>query len=119
METIIESRIHRLANEESALREGVFYDLMYINPQLAERQYAFLRKDNDTLFLIVANFDDVTVQTSVKINRHAIEWLGLPHQLVTAKDMLSEYKCQLNLQPEMSIDLQIEAHGGLILKINL
>ena len=113
------TKVLRLANEESALREGVFYDLMYINPQLAERQYAFLRKDNDTLFLIVANFDDVTVQTSVKINRHAIEWLGLPHQLVTAKDMLSEYKCQLNLQPEMSIDLQIEAHGGLILKINL
>ena len=108
-----------MANEEQALREGVFYDLMYVNPQLAERQYAFLRKAQNDLFLIVVNFDDNAVQTAVKINRHAFEWLGLPPQRVMAKDMLSEYECLLNLEPEMSVNLQLEAHSGLILKMNL
>lgn len=113
------TKVLRMANEEKALREGVFYDLMYINPQLAERQFAFIRKAQNDLFLIVANFDEAAVQTSVKINRHAFEWLGLPHQSVTASDMLSEYECHLNLQPEMSVDLCIKANSGLILKMNL
>jgi glycosidase len=113
------AKVLRMANEENALREGVFYDLMYVNPQLAERQFAFLRKAKDSLFLIVVNFDDTAVQTFVKINRHAFEWLGLPQHHVTAKDLLSEYECQLTLEPEMTVDLHIEANGGMILKMNL
>lgn len=113
------SKVLRMANEEPALREGVFYDLMYVNPQLAERQFAFLRKAQNELFLIVVNFDDTIVNTSVKINHHAFEWLGLPQRCVTAKDMLSDNEYQLNLEPEMSYDLRIDAHHGLILKMIL
>ncbi len=113
------SKVLRMANEEPALREGVFYDLMYVNPQLAERQYAFLRKAQNELFLIVVNFDDTIVNTSVKINHHAFEWLGLPQRCMTAKDMLSDNEYQLNLEPDMSYDLSIDAHHGLILKMIL
>ena len=113
------SKVLRMANEEPALREGVFYDLMYVNPQLAERQFAFLRKAQNELFLIVVNFDDTIVNTSVKINHHAFEWLGLPQRCMTAKDMLSDNEYQLNLQPDMSYDLSIDAHHGLILKMIL
>lgn len=113
------SKVLRMANEEQALREGVFYDLMYVNPQLAERQFAFLRKAQNELFLIVVNFDDTIVNTSVKINHHAFEWLGLPQRCMTAKDMLSDNEYQLNLEPDMSYDLSIDAHHGLILKMIL
>ena len=113
------SKVLRMANEEQALREGVFYDLMYVNPQLAGRQFAFLRKAQNELFLIVVNFDDIAVNTSVKINLHAFEWLGLPQHCVTTKDMLSENEYQLNLEPDMSYDLHIDAHHGLILKMKL
>ncbi len=113
------SKVLRMANEEPALREGVFYDLMYVNPQLAERQFAFLRKAQNELFLIVVNFDDTIVNTSVKINHHAFEWLGLPQRCMTAKDMLSDNEYQLNLEPDMSYDLRIDAHHGLILKMIL
>ena len=113
------SKVLRMANEEPALREGVFYDLMYVNPQLAERQFAFLRKAQNELFLIVVNFDDTIVNTSVKINHHAFEWLGLPQRCMTAKDMLSDNEYQLNLEPDMSYDLSIDAHHGLILKMIL
>ncbi len=113
------SKVLRMANEEPALREGVFYDLMYVNPQLAERQFAFLRKAQNELFLIVVNFDDTIVNTSVKINHHAFEWLGLPQRCMTAKDMLSDNEYQLNLEPDMSYDLSIDAHYGLILKMIL
>ncbi len=92
---------------------------MYVNPQLAERQFAFLRKAQNELFLIVVNFDDTIVNTSVKINHHAFEWLGLPQRCMTAKDMLSDNEYQLNLEPDMSYDLSIDAHHGLILKMIL
>lgn len=39
----IHKRVMQIARKEKAVKEGVFFDLMYVNPQM-ERQYAFLRK---------------------------------------------------------------------------
>lgn len=58
----------QIARKEKAVKEGVFFDLMYVNPQM-ERQYAFLRKAGKDLLLVAVNFDDYAVAVDVKILR--------------------------------------------------
>lgn len=49
----------RLANEEKAIREGETFDLMYVNPWSEgfdpRTNFAFLRKKDDEVMLIVLN----------------------------------------------------------------
>ncbi len=113
------SKVLLLANEEKALREGVFYDLMYVNPQLSDRQFAFLRKYGRELFVIIVNFDEHCVDAELRINQHAFDWLELPQKEVEAVDMLTENECHLLLEPDKIVKFKVGANDGLILKINL
>jgi Glycosidases len=61
--------------QEAAIARGESYDLMYVNPQYP-RQYAFLRyipnsTVDETLFLLVANFDAQPVEMALHIPPHA------------------------------------------------
>ena len=46
------------------------FDLMYVNGQY-QRQYAFLRKADSEVLLVVVNFDDLPVVMDVMIPAHA------------------------------------------------
>ena len=58
-------------SEEKAISEGEFYDLMWLNyenPQFnTAKQYAFLRKKDETLLLVVVNFSDTEKEIVVNI----------------------------------------------------
>ena len=59
-----------------ALREGAFFDVMYVNYQSISgfdpnRHYAFLRKTTDEAILAVANFSDQDISVGVKLPAHA------------------------------------------------
>jgi hypothetical protein len=81
-------RIMQLCNRSKAIREGKFYDLMYVNPPgekfNPDRQYAYLRYHKDELLLIVANFDDKAVDIEVFLPAHAFETFGIKE--TTLKD---------------------------------
>ena len=71
------TRLLNICNSEKAIREGVFFDLTYAN--LAgwvfneHKQYAFLRKQDDELILIMVNFDSYRhVQPSIFRNMRLI-----------------------------------------------
>ena len=113
-----------LCTTEKALAEGVFYDLMYANTDNwgfnAHRQYAFLRKQGDELLLIVANFGEQPVHTSVQIPSHAFEFLGLPSkENLTATDLLTGREEQVALLPHRPLQTELPAYGGKILKLKL
>lgn len=56
------TQVLRLCNRERALREGDFYDLMYANNGSdlfnADKCYAFVRRKDKDLLIVLANFED-------------------------------------------------------------
>ena len=71
------TQILQLCNSNTTIREGLFFDLMYVNPALAQKQYAFLRASAKEWLLIVANFDETAIDTEVFIPAHAFDYLKI------------------------------------------
>ncbi len=116
LETVYQ-KVLRLAAEEPAVSDGQTYDLMYVNPQLADRQFAFLRSADNELLIVVANFDDQPVSTSVQIPRHAFEFLRIPQTEVTATDLLTGSEHKLLLYADTPIAINVPANDGVVLKV--
>ncbi len=111
------STILSLANQEDALREGAFYDLMYVNPQMAERQFAFMRKKDNQLMLIVVNFDEKAADCQVNIPEHVFEWWQLSEGHFPATDLLTGEKSIVALSPNHPVGLTVPALGGCLIRI--
>ena len=108
-----------LANKEDAFREGACYDLMYVNPQLAERQFAFMRKCGKQMILVIANFDEQPAECLVKIPQHAIEYWQLPEGAFKATDLLTGEKDVITLSQESPVCTTVPALGARAWKIVL
>ena len=113
------TKILSLANSEVAVREGKLYDLMYVNPQMADRQFAFLRKADSQLILVVVNFDDVDAEADVVIPRHAFEFLGIDEGQHVAVDLLTDQQTEVMLGHDKPVTLHLPPCGGVVLKITL
>ncbi len=112
-------KILQMANGEKAVREGETFDLMYVNPQLADKQYAFLRKAGEELLIIVANFADNTAEIELVIPQHAFDFLQIPKQEVTAIDLLDGSDLKIILRPEQPIPMVVPPLGGRVYKVVL
>jgi glycosidase len=70
-----------IAATEPAIIQGVFHDLMYANmsnPHFnPDRQYAFLRRHNKDLVLVVVNFDDAVQDVRLRIPAEAFAALDV------------------------------------------
>ena len=118
------SRLLHIARDEKAIAEGDFFDLMYANPYSAEfnphRHYAFLRKHENELMLIVANFDEWNTQVSVNIPADAFNYFGLPTlESVKATELLTGETLELPLSPNIPVHLTLPGWSGVIVKITL
>lgn len=75
-------RILTLCNEEKAIAQGDFFDLMYANVNgwrfNEHRQYTFLRKFGRDLLLFVVNFDHISADLAINIPSHAFDFLQIP-----------------------------------------
>ena len=117
-------RLLHIARDERAIVEGDFFDLMYANPYTTDfnphRQYAFLRKHENELLLIVANFDAQETQVAINIPVHAFEYFNLPTLYGTeAVDLLTGSTTALTLAPDVPTRTIVPGHSGVILKITL
>ena len=112
-------KVMRMANDENALREGVSFDLMYVNPQLADRQFAFLRKSGTDVILVVANFDEQAADVDVNIPKHAFDFLQIPERSFSAVDLLTGEKVKGSLSSAAPVRVSLPALGGAILKLKL
>ncbi len=118
------SKVLNLANKEKAIREGLFYDVMYVNygqSMNEHRQFAFVRKAGKELILVVANFDDQPARSWIKIPAHAFEVLEIPtKQGVESKDLLTGKKdVKADLIPDGTIYVELPANGGKVLKFKI
>ncbi len=115
-------QILHIANREAAVREGEFFDLMYVNPQTwkfnPRHEYAFLRKFEDEVLLVVANFGPDRVNTSVNIPAHAFDFLGLPEKEVRAIDLLTGQEMNIELKKDGAVDMDLKPYTGRIYKFS-
>jgi glycosidase len=117
-------RLLNICNSEKAIREGEFFDLTYANcngwTYNEHKQFAFLRKKEDELLLIIANFKDFPVNVGVNIPKHAFDFFGLlPMPDIQAIDLLSNTTEHLSLLPDKSTPISVEGKSGKILKIKV
>jgi len=118
------AKLLNLCNSEKAIREGLFYDLMYINyenPEFnSEKQYVYFRKADDEILLIVVNFEDKDVETSINIPSFIFGFLQiLPEKIGEGIDLLTKEKAHSKLNPENLFRTSIKANGGRIYKFKL
>lgn len=113
----------RLANHEKAVRKGQTFDLMYVNNMSWQfnpnAQYAFLRKQDKDLLLVVANFSSSPVGVGVMIPDHAFKFLGLPEKKTYGVNLLTGVRQPVVLKANDVVDVSLPANGAVVLKIKL
>lgn len=112
----------QIARKEKAV-DGDFYDLMYVNPSSEyfsnEKQFAFLRKKENELLVVVVNFDDRAVDVQVRVPSHAFEYLGIPENKYQAKDLMSGMKQTITLSSDCLVPMSLDARGSRVWKITI
>lgn len=113
-------KVLQIASKERAISDGLFFDLMYINPSSAyfnpSVQYAFLRRYDKELLIVVVNFSYESLDTRLQIPAHAFEYLGFTEQEVEATDLLNDTQMTLKLQKDDYIGVLVPAYSGVVLK---
>ena len=113
-----------LCNEEKAISQGEFFDLMYANQgnwlMNEHRQFAFLRKHANEVLLILVNFDEMPMPVSVNVPRHAFEYLQMPEsETVQTVDLLTGEKGTISFTSEKPVAVELPGWGGKILKMTI
>lgn len=114
----IHKRVMMLARKEKAIREGVFFDLMYVNGSL-EHQYVFLRKAGRDLLLVAVNFDDYAVAIDINIPAHAFDFLKVKEGVYEATDLLTKDKDTLGLKRDGIVRMTLDARDAVVLKMKV
>ena len=108
-------KVLNIARSEKSIVEGDSFDLMYVNGQY-QRQYAFLRKADSEVLLVVVNFDDLPVVMDVMIPAHAFDFLNIKEKKVVATDLLTGERIRLQLQRDMPVVVSLKPLGAVIMK---
>lgn len=88
----IYSRILNLCNDLDAVREGKFFDLMYVNLQNPafnpHRQFAFIRYNDNESYLFLVNFDSKPAEIGVLIPDLALNMSDIQEGIFHTTDLL-------------------------------
>lgn len=111
-----------LCSSEAAIREGDFYDLMYVNPKSdhfnPHSHYAYLRRQDDEVLLCVVNFSDEDAELDVVIPAHVFELYSLKDQpQAVATELLSATQQTIRFCADQPARVKVPANNGVILKL--
>lgn len=114
-------RVLTLCNEEAAIREGKFFDLMYVNHKNPNfdphRQFAFLRYTDKEAILIIANFSDKPQDIILNIPELAIDMAGLETTKQTTKDLLWGREHTFEVSYRKGTMLKVGGYDALVLPV--
>lgn len=112
-------KILTLCNKETALAQGDFFDLMYVNGDTLDtcRQYAFMRHTRGVLLIIAVNFDDKPVKTSIRIPQHAFDLYDIRPGVMSARELTTGVSESRTLSPERSFDIDLKPFGACVWKM--
>lgn len=117
-------KILSIARKEKSISDGLFFDLMYVNKGGnhfdEHRQYAFLRKYDNTLLVVAVNFSDDDKELHINIPSHAFDYMKMqPIEQIEAKDLISGKKENVSLLPYSPLITTIKAQNVKVIKIEL
>ena len=109
-----------VARDKKAITSGQMYDLEYAQGEGFNKheQYAFLRKYEDQVLLMIMNFDDRQVDVDVRIPKEAFDYLKQAEwESASAVDLLTDttYK-SMPLTSQQPVHLTLPAWKGVILE---
>ena len=114
----IYSRLLNIAATEPAIRQGAFFDLMYVNPESPafnpSRNYAFLRHSGTETILVAANFDDSEADIEINIPAHAFECLGMSTGLRVTDELLTGTTEKRVISPDEPFRIKVAPHSAAI-----
>lgn len=109
---------------EKAITDGLMYDLEYANfenPKFnSHEQFAYFRKHNDNLLLIILNFHDTHIDTELKIPLEAFQYLNImPNENYSCVNLLDEsiFYPSVCLSPDITFKTQMPPWKGFIFKL--
>ena len=114
-------KILNACNELSCVREGHFFDLMYVN--LANplfnphNHYAWIRHNEKEAYLFIVNFRSGASDLELYIPDLAYDMASLPHGEILTSDFLHGKDLKLVMQRGKPLSLSIGGHDALIIKI--
>lgn len=115
-------KVLNIATNEKAVTGGKFFDLMYVNPTSADfnadRQYVFLRSNEDDLMIVLANFSDENSDCKINIPQHAFDYLNLKKGIMEGTDLLNGEIITITLSDTDPLNLSVEAWSGRVIKIS-
>ena len=114
--TLVYNKVLDIALHEKAISQGSTFDVMYVNRQY-HRQYAFLRKADKDILLVVVNFDDLPITMNLTIPAHAFEYLELLEKNYQAIDLLSGLHTSFVIMRDHQVDIPLEARGAVVYKL--
>ncbi|MDE7092109.1 MAG: alpha-amylase family protein, partial [Muribaculaceae bacterium] len=116
------SKILSLCNEEKAISNGNFFDLMYVNYQNKtldpHRQYVYIRYDKDSLLIIAVNFGSNSCDLMINIPQLAINMTGFKVGKYDAVELLSDKKAEKYFRAEQPFNTFVAPHSAVIWKLS-
>ncbi|MDR0843776.1 MAG: alpha-glucosidase C-terminal domain-containing protein [Tannerella sp.] len=114
-------RLLRIVENEPAINSGAFFDLMYANDKNlhfnVNRQYAFLRKHEQEVILVVANFDPAEQTVRVRIPSEAFLYLNIPdNQAARLTDLFTGQQSISTLTAACPFEVTLPGYSGKLLK---
>lgn len=114
-------RVLMLCNAEPALRQGSFFDLMYVNydnPRFnPHSHYAFIRACEDEVIFVAVNFGFTEAQVEINLPSHAFDCLKLSCGTAVATDLLTGQRSLKVISDEISFATHIPSHGAVVWKV--
>lgn len=114
-------KVLTLSNSRRALREGAFFDLMYVNLQQPgfnpHRHFAFIRYDGDDILLIAVNFSHEPANMEINIPQLAFSMANIPVGRVETMDLLWEHPYNLTLEPDKPTSVFVGAADAAVLPL--
>lgn len=115
------SQVLNMCNSEKAIREGSFFDLMYVNlknPDFSpHHNYAFMRHYGDETLLIAVNFSREACRLKINIPQTAFDMLDLQQGNVLCTDLLSKVEESKLLSATKPFVTTLKPYGAVIWKI--
>lgn len=115
------SRVLNLCNSLEAVREGNFFDLMYVNlrnPKFdPHRQFAFIRYSDNEAYLFVVNFDSKAANIGVNIPDLAFGMAGIKEGIFHTTDMLWGLDHTVDIARGKPVTMEVGGYDALILPL--
>lgn len=110
-----------LCNERAAIREGKFFDLMYVNlrnPSFdPHRQFAFIRYEGNEALLIVANFSERDVRLRINIPDLAFDMIKFEEGDIHTLNLLDGSPAHFSLRLGDPVDIAVRGKNAVVLPL--